>query len=61
VAGRVSELLWYDWAPVRSPDGTAGYVAWTDTLLAATVHPDGRVVQVVGAECDSPVMAERRY
>lgn len=57
----VEELMWYDWAPVTCPDGTAGVVAWTDTLLAATVFPDGRVRQVVGAECDAPEYAEREY
>lgn len=50
---------WYQWVPVRCGDVLA-YVAWRDTWLdSSVVTTEGdvyEVVQVAGAECDSPVL-----
>jgi hypothetical protein len=58
------ELLWYEFAPVRC-GGALAYVAWTSSLLGhAVIVPDGaghRLYQVVGAQCDSPIIDEWRY
>lgn len=59
------ELYWYRYAPVRCGDRPA-YVPWTSTLLGhAALVPDGtgghRLFQIVGAECDSPIIEEWRY
>lgn len=56
-------LLWYDFAPVQCGDAAA-YVPWRATTLTASVHPhaDGyALVQVVGAEHDSPSYAGWRF
>ena len=51
---------WYAWAPVQCGDVEA-YVAWANTSLTTTVIPlaDGshEIVQVAGAECDTPILA----
>lgn len=53
-------LRWYQWAPVRCGD-TDALVAWRDTWLDSSVVPTGDgehiVVQVTGAECDTPLLA----
>ena len=52
-------IPWYEWAPVRCGD-TEAYVAWRDTWLDSSVVPSGDgghiVVQVTGAECDTPIL-----
>jgi len=62
-----SELRYYELAPVRC-GGQLAYVPWTKTLLGhAVILPDRergtgyRLIQVVGAECDSPVEGTWRY
>ena len=54
---------YYAWVRVTC-DGKPAYIRWIDTLLDATVFSskDGPAVrQVVGAECDSPLVWEWPY
>src|SRR4029077_15155757 len=59
-----AEIKWYEFAPVRC-HGKLAYIAWTSSLLRhAAIIPDGagyRLFQVVGAECDSPIIRDWRY
>lgn len=60
-----AQFDWYRFAPVWC-GATLAYVPWTSTLLGhAVVLPDGRgghvLRQIVGAECDSPIIREWRY
>jgi len=58
------ELEWYAFAPVRCGT-TLAYIDWTSSLLGhAVVVPDGtghRLFQIVGAECDSPIIESWSY
>jgi hypothetical protein len=58
------DLRWYEYAPV-SCGKTPAYVEWTTTLLGhAAIVPDGsgyRIHQVVGAQCDSPILESWPY
>jgi len=51
----------YQFAEVRCPDGTPAMVRWRDTLLSATIFPDGNLRQTTNAECDSPTFHEWKY
>jgi hypothetical protein len=59
-----SEMDWYELAPVRC-GGQLAYIDWSKSLLghAVIVRHDGAqtLTQVVGAECDTPVMKMWRY
>ncbi len=62
-----SELRYYAFAPVRC-GGRLAYIPWTKSLLGhAVIVPDRergtgyQLIQVVGAECDSPVEGTWRY
>jgi hypothetical protein len=59
-----AELRYYEFAPVRC-GRELSYVPWTSSLLGhAVVVPDGdgfRLYQVVGAECDSPIIESWPY
>jgi hypothetical protein len=60
-----SELKYYEFAPVRC-NGQLAYVPWTSSLLGHAVivpEPRGgwRLYQVVGAECDSPIIESWAY
>jgi hypothetical protein len=62
-----SELRYYEFAPVRC-GGQLAYIPWTKSLLGhAVIVPDRargtgyQLIQVVGAECDSPVEGTWRY
>lgn len=52
-------IPWYQWAPVHCADREA-YVAWRDTWLDSSIVQASpgvhEVVQVTGAECDSPIL-----
>ena len=56
---------YYSHAPVRCPDGSTALVDWRETLLdtATGVDGEGRGIlsQVVGAECDSPLVETWYY
>jgi hypothetical protein len=58
------ELDWYELAPVRCGAELA-YISWTSSLLGhAVIVPRGAghaMSQVVGAECDSPIIRTWRY
>ena len=60
VKDRTFNHRYYAHAPVRCPDGAEALVSWQSTLLDTAIVPDdaGRAVlsQVVGAECDSPLV-----
>jgi hypothetical protein len=59
-----TEIDWYEMAPVRC-NGKLAYIEWTRSLLghAVIVHAENgyRLYQVVGAECDSPIIEDWRY
>jgi len=59
-----SELDWYELAPVRC-EGQPAYIDWTQSLLGHAVivreHGAQTLTQIVGAECDSPIMKTWRY
>jgi hypothetical protein len=58
------ELDWYELAPVRC-GGQLAYISWTQSLLGhAVIVPRGTghvLSQIVGAECDSPIIRTWRY
>jgi hypothetical protein len=58
------QVRWYEYAPVRCGDAPA-YVPWKASLLGhATVVREGtgyRLYQVVGAQCDSPIVESWKY
>jgi hypothetical protein len=60
-----SELEWYSFAPVRCGKELA-YVPWKRSLLGHAVivneaNGDHMLMQVVGAECDSPIIETWEY
>ena len=59
-----SDLDWYELAPVHC-GGELAYIRWTSSLLghAVIVRRNGRqtLSQVVGAECDAPIIHAWRY
>lgn len=65
VKDRTFNHRYYAHAPVRCPDGAEALVSWQSTLLDTAIVPDeqGRAVlsQVVGAECDSPLVETWYY
>jgi hypothetical protein len=58
------DLDWYELAPVHC-GGQLAYISWTQSLLghAVIVRKDGAqtLTQVVGAECDTPILRTWRY
>jgi len=58
------DIQWYEFAPVRC-GGTLAYIAWASSLLGhAVIVRDGaghRLYQVIGAECDSPIIHDWSY
>ena len=58
------ELDWYELAPVRC-EGQLAYIDWTQSLLGHAVivreHGAQKLTQIVGAECDSPILKTWRY
>ena len=62
---RDADVKWYDFAPVRC-GGRLAYVAWTSSLLGHAVivrdaSGSARLSQVVGAECDRPIIRDWPY
>ena len=59
------DVDWYSFAPVRCGT-TLAYIPWAQSLLGhAVIVRDGRggqtLSQVVGAECDRPIIQTWRY
>lgn len=51
------QLGFYEWMPVRCPNGREAWVHWLDTTLGVSVRRVGdayQVIRLLGAECDSP-------
>lgn len=53
----------YQWFPATCKDGSSGWIRWHNTTRDRTVIRVGdhhEVIQLVGAECDSPTFATHR-
>jgi ketosteroid isomerase-like protein len=65
IEDRRFNFRYYSHAMVACPDGTPALVDWRSTLLDTALVPDadgrGIMRQVVGAECDSPVIESWYY
>jgi len=65
IKDRQFNFLYYSHALVSCPDGSPALVSWRATLLDTAIVPDdegrGILRQVVGAECDSPVIESWYY